>query len=171
MGGVPFLSYLLGAQNSCEAPIICPKGCLSNLFHTSCSGRGGDFSCSFWQFGCFLQWWYPQSPPQNDHFLVGKPMNLLGGKPTVLGTPHFTVRWIAKTISTYISDLKCTEWSRMVFGSQILHDGFSHEPRSTLDRIFSMKYCLFHLVDFMVNVRKHTIRSGKIIIFHQPKCP
>ena len=47
---------------------------------------------SFRGYGCFLKGWYPQSPPQNDHFLVGKPMGLLG-KPTILGNPHMKHRF------------------------------------------------------------------------------
>ena len=31
---------------------------------SKCSGRCPIYG---W-FGCFLKWWYPQSPPQNDHF-------------------------------------------------------------------------------------------------------
>ena len=37
-----------------------------------------------------LKWWYPHFTPQNDHFLVGKPMGQLG-KPTILGNPHICI--------------------------------------------------------------------------------
>ena len=34
----------------------------------------GEGHCGPKVYGCFLKWWYPQSPPQNDHFCMKTPI-------------------------------------------------------------------------------------------------
>ena len=65
-GGWFFYAMFFSGVNHCNRVGI--------VWNSATEFLQSNFLMNYDKNGCFLKWWYPQSPPQNGHFLVGKPM-------------------------------------------------------------------------------------------------